>query len=267
MNLGLRYEYKYFVPMTKLETLRELIAPFTQLDSFAASRPQKEYTVRSIYFDTPDWECYWTKIAGNKHRNKVRLRGYNLYDGKNVVFMEIKRKYEAPILKNRAMVKYDDFKKIAKGEPLENYLDNDGKMKNALDNGKRFFYNVYARKMKPVVCVIYEREPWLSKFPDTENNLRITFDKNLRSTPYPTIDDLFSEKHLKHTLGGHFILEVKFNKFYPSWIKPIIGVLGLHKESASKYCLCIDSHNMLNTRSRFETLSKGRMFNGESDHF
>ncbi len=262
MSKNLRYEYKYFVPMTKIDMLRDMIRPFTVLDKFAESQPEKHYTVRSIYFDTPDFECYWTKIAGNKHRNKVRLRGYNLEDGKNIVFMEIKRKYEAPIMKNRAPLLFEDFKKVAKGEKkLEDFLTNDGKVPNALDNGKRFFYNIYARKMKPVVTVVYEREPFLSKYPSPENNLRITFDKNLRGCPYPTIDDLFKEKHVQYCLRGHFILEVKFNEFYPSWMKMIIGTLGLHKESASKYCICIDAQNMIKTSNRFDTLSHGRLFN------
>ncbi|MEM8909775.1 MAG: VTC domain-containing protein, partial [Bacteroidota bacterium] len=72
----LRYEYKYYVPNEQLDVLRNMIHPFVQLDQFAASRKRKEYTVRSIYFETPDFECYRTKVAGLKHRNKVRLRGY-----------------------------------------------------------------------------------------------------------------------------------------------------------------------------------------------
>jgi len=261
MSVELRYEYKYFVPMDKIDLLRKMIRPYTVLDKFADSQPDKHYTVRSIYFETPDFECYWTKLAHNKHRNKVRLRGYNLEDGKNLVFMEIKRKYEAPILKNRAPLLFEDFKKVLRNEKkLEDFLTNDGKMKNALDNSKRFFYNVYARKMKPVVTVIYEREPFLSAYNNPDNNLRITFDKNLRGCPYPTIDDLFSEKHVQYTLRGHFILEVKFNQFCPAWMKAIIGTLGLHKESASKYCMCIDAHNMIKTNNRFDTLSHGRMF-------
>ncbi len=268
-KVKLRYEYKYFVPMSKLEMLRQLIGPFTRLDPYAAQQPAKEYTVRSIYFETPDFECYQTKIEGLKHRNKVRLRGYNTYDGTNVVFMEIKRKYEAPILKNRAMVHFNEFKKIAKGEAaLEDYLKNGGdKIPHALDNGKRFFYNLYARKMKPVICVVYEREPYLNLQPEKENDLRITLDKNLRSRAYPTIDDLFDQSQMVSALSGYFILEVKFNKAYPVWMKPIIGVMGLHRESASKYCICIDSHNKINTNARYDTLSYGRMFPGRGKSF
>ena len=257
----LRFEYKYYVPNRKLDLLRSMIKPFAVLDKFADSKPKKEYTVRSIYFDTPDFECYATKVDGLKHRNKVRLRGYDLESPENTVFCEIKRKYEGPILKTRAPVSFLDVKKIFKGESTERYVENTKKFPSAKDDAKRFMYNVYARKMRPVVCVIYEREPWLSKLEDFENNLRITFDKNLRGTAYPSVDDLYDEEGVQLALQGYFILEVKFNEYCPSWVKPIIGTLGLHKEPASKYCLCIDAHNQINPSSRFDTYSYGRLFN------
>lgn len=255
----LRYEYKYFVPNSKLDLLRSLIKPFTTLDKFAASRPEKEYTVRSIYFDTPDFECYHTKIDGQKHRNKVRLRGYNKEKSSNTVFLEIKRKYEAPILKNRAPMKYAFAKSLFHGVNPELFIQNTDKFQDARDNASKFMYNVYARKMRPVVCVIYEREPYLSKTEDTDNNLRITFDKNLRGTPYPTVDELYREERARTAIQGIFILEVKFNGYYPAWMKPIIAMLGLVKESASKYCLCIDAHPSIDVHRPLQTFSYGRI--------
>ncbi len=255
----LRFEYKYFVPNNKLDLLRSLIAPFTTLDKFAASRPEQEYTVRSIYFDTPDFECYHTKIDGQKHRNKVRLRGYNKEKSTNTVFLEIKRKYEAPILKNRAPMKYGFAKSLFHGVNPELFIKNTDKFQDARDNASKFMYNVYARKMRPVVCVIYEREPYLSKTNDEGNNLRITFDKNLRGTPYPTVDELYREDRARTAIQGIFILEVKFNEYYPSWMKPIIAMLGLVKESASKYCLCIDAHPSIDVDRPLQTFSYGRI--------
>ena len=255
----LRYEYKYFVPNSKLDLLRSLIKPFTVLDKFAASRPEQEYTVRSIYFDTPDFECYHTKIDGQKHRNKVRLRGYNKEKSSNTVFLEIKRKYEAPILKNRAPMRYAYAKSLFNGINPELFIKNSPKFEEARQNASRFMYNIHARKMKPVVCVIYEREPYLTAQEDPDNNLRITFDKNLRGTPYPTVDDLYREERARTAIQGIFILEVKFNKFYPVWMKPIVAMLGLVKESASKYCLCIDAHPSINVHRPFQTFSYGRI--------
>ncbi len=101
----LRFEYKYFVPYEKLDRLRTMIQPFMQVDKHAGESGG-EYTVRSIYFDTPDMECYSQKREGVKRRNKVRLRGYNIGDDWNTVFFEIKKKVDEPLFKNRASTTY-----------------------------------------------------------------------------------------------------------------------------------------------------------------
>lgn len=253
----LRYEYKYYVPNTKLNQLRKMIADFVTLDSFAAKQPQKEYTVRSIYFDTPNFECYWTKLAGIKHRNKVRLRGYNTEHADNTVFMEIKKKFEAPLLKNRAPLRYADALRIFKGADLDNFVKDSAKFAEASDNAKRFMYHLHTRRMRPVATIIYEREPYLSKFEDKENNLRITFDKNLRACAYPHIAELYQENQVQKVLAKHFILEVKFNQYYPTWMKAIVGSLQLKKESASKYCLGLDALNRINVNSKWDTFAYG----------
>ena len=254
----LRYEYKYYVPNNKLNLLRSMIIPFMNLDEFADSRRNKEYTVRSIYFDTPTFECYSTKIDGLKHRNKVRIRGYNEESPDNKVFLEIKRKYEGPIMKNRAALKYRDLKRIFMGESPDMFFGKGKSNSKQEESANRFFYQLHSRKMRPVVDVIYEREPYLSKVENPINNLRITLDKNLRGTPYPTIDDLYSEKKVRYATPGYFILEVKFNQNYPVWMNPIISILGLSKESASKYCICVDLHDSVKRGSSIETLHRGR---------
>jgi len=81
----------------------------------------------------------------------------------------------------------------------------------------------------------------------------------LRATPYPTVDELYREERSRSAIQGIFILEVKFNRYYPEWMKPIIGMLGLVKESASKYCLCIDAHPSIDVHRPFQTFSYGRM--------
>ena len=89
-----RKEYKYLVPNDLLPDLRRALKPFLSLDDFAMQRDKKEYTVRSIYYDTKTLEFYFEKIEGYKIRKKIRIRGYNQLLGEKVVFLEIKRKYE-----------------------------------------------------------------------------------------------------------------------------------------------------------------------------
>ncbi len=241
--MPLRSEIKYIVPNYKMDILREMITPFVELDKFARGRVGNHYTVKSIYFDSPQFDFYTEKIHHEKHRKKVRLRGYNDENPTNTVFMEIKRKYESPIFKNRAPMEYQQALEVIAGKQVEDFITNTKKFPDATGNAKRFMYLMFKRHLRPVVNVIYEREPYLGKHNGT---IRVTFDKNLRSSPYPTVNELYQEKRIRYALKDHFILEVKYNDYYPSWMKPVIGTLGLMKQPASKYTICIDSHNMLN---------------------
>lgn len=254
----MRYEYKYFVPIEKLDTLRQMIMPFVVLDKYAAEREHRHYTVRSIYFDSPRLQYYDEKVEGIAHRKKVRLRGYDIGQNESTVFMEIKRKYEMPILKNRAPMTFAGAKALLSGQaPIERVIQNSGKFPDAQDNARRFLYQIKKHNLRPVVCVIYDREPYLSK---TDQTIRITFDKGLRSTPYPRIDQLYGEQGLRHCLSNQFILEVKFNDYFPSWMKPIIGALGLRWTSASKYVISMEAQGLGYKTNRAEVISRGNMF-------
>jgi hypothetical protein len=254
----MRYEYKYFVPNHKLEMLRKMVQPFVDLDKYAVGREHNHYTVRSIYFDSPRLECYDTKVEGLGYRKKVRLRGYNDGGENSTVFMEIKRKFELPLRKNRAPMTYAAAKAIlAHQMPIEEGVQNSEKIPDAQDNVRRFLYQINAFNMRPVVLTIYEREPYLSK---TDPTIRITFDKNLRCSPYPLLEDLHLEKRVRTCLQNQFILEVKYNEYYPAWMKPIIGTLGLKWTSASKYVISMDAQEIGYRSHKTEVISRGNMF-------
>jgi len=260
-RIMLRNEFKYFVHNSKMETLRNMILPFVKYDKFSQIMPEKHYTVRSIYFDTQAFDFYFEKVEGLKHRKKFRLRGYNTNDGgSDLVFFEIKRKYEQPILKNRAPVSYNGALEIFRGGQIDNFITNTPKFPVAIENANRFFFHYYQRHLRPVILVIYEREAFVGV---NDNTIRVTFDKNLRGVAFPSIDKLYSEERSRSSLKDYFILEVKFNDYYPSWMKPIIGILGLHRQSASKYVITIDTQNFINTSKLPNTFSHTQLFNNK----
>lgn len=256
--MPLRYEYKYFVPNNKMEMLRNMIAPFVKYDKFAEKMPNHQYTVRSIYFDTPEYNCYFEKLEGIKHRKKFRLRGYNLPDQENgKVFFEIKRKYEDPIMKNRAPSEYELAQDMFNGFNFNDYLPDKIKYPLAEDNLKRFFYHYHADRLRPVVLVIYEREAFLGIH---DEGIRVTFDKNLRSVAFPAIDELYNEDRVRRSLKDKFILEVKFNDHYPAWMKSIVGMVGLKRQSASKYVISIKTHNFVKPQRLTSIYSRSTIF-------
>lgn len=251
----MRYEFKYLVPSEQYGALRTALQPFLAADRFAMQQPNGRYTVRSIYFDTADFEMYHTKINGIAHRLKVRLRGYNLGQDDSTVFMEIKRKYEGPILKNRSDATFGLVKKLFAGasfDELSSQIQNP-------DNARRFFYQILSRNLQPVVNVIYEREPYVGKNLDPENDFRVTFDLQLRGQAYPTVANLFEEVGPQYAYPGFFILEVKFNRFCPAWMKPLLEDFQLRKEPASKYVGAIDASPFIWPNRYGDAFTKGQI--------
>lgn len=235
----MKYEFKYVVPVSQLDELREAIKPYVEVDPYAQATHLNEYTVRSIYYDTARFDYFFEKVDGYKMRKKIRIRGYNEQKGGDTVFMEIKRKFKEPIEKDREKLTFEVMKRLMAGEGAAAYGDVPDD--HGVNGAGKFLYHVYRNNLKPVVLVIYEREPYFDRF---KTDVRITLDKNLRSIAYPTLDDLYSENKVIPAIPGRFIFEVKFKDQFPVWLRPITGHLGLVRRSASKYVFCIDSHRL-----------------------
>lgn len=251
----MRYEYKYIVPNKFLDPLRDYVSPFVELDKYVDRSERLHYTVRSVYFDTPSFDFYYEKVEGIKNRKKVRLRGYDDNGLEDLVFLEIKRKYDIPIVKYRAPLKFKNALSIFSEQNLNGYAVDKFINLEGHENSKRFFYQIFSKNLRPVVLVVYDREPYHSKF---DRTVRITFDKNLRGQGYPALEGLFREDDLTSALHNRFILEVKFNNHFPGWLNPAISKFGLRKQSASKYVITMDSARVVRqlTKSTIYTRSK-----------
>lgn len=230
-------EYKFLIPKELLGNIRNEMKPYIVPDKYSDMRKEKQYTVRSIYYDNRSFDCYYEKMDGMKFKKKFRIRGYNSYEENEIVFLEIKRKDESYVAKDRVPLRW---------EQLEGIFLNNGRQKIPFAEGTKeyidtghFLYNYYLKKLVPTVIVIYERESFFCKF---NQSFRITFDKNLRSLLYPSLDSLYDEGNVKHLFGHKFLLELKFYERLPSWINSIIVKYRLERIPFSKYTLCIDSH-------------------------
>lgn len=236
----MRWEYKYLVPLNKLGQFRSDIMPYVDYDENTLNRPDKEYTVRSIYFDNNKFNDFFEKLQGIRTRKKIRIRGYNIPNENSVVFMEIKRKAQDIIKKDRCSLFYKNLDPLFLVKDFENYLIM-GENPQIVQNAQHFFYYIIKDSLKPVLLVVYEREAYFSKF---DPKFRLSFDKNLRSMAYPKLDDLYSEDFLTPYQFDSFILEVKFSGTIPSWMRDIISGYHLKRISFSKYVLCLKQHKI-----------------------
>jgi len=240
-----RYEYKYLVSNDLIDTIRAEILPYMELDDFANKHSNGQYTVRSIYYDSPQFDCYREKVDGIQVRNKFRIRSYNQQSKKSIAFLEIKHKNTNCISKSRAPIYFTNIAKSLYSKRVNDYVlsfNGNGVEKK---DARKFFYYYYLKNLHPAILVIYDREAFEGKF---DSSLRLTFDKNLRSVIYPSLKQLYSEDKNKRTMNNNFILEVKFYGSLPVWIKTIITKYKLDRRALSKYTMSLETHHEFNNR-------------------
>lgn len=237
-----RYERKYLVPNYMLDALRNRFSGFVRPDILASANGNgiPQYTVRSIYFDSPDLAFYHEKHAGLMSRKKLRVRGYNKNISDEKVVLEVKRKNGNRISKNRAAVYYRKLDKLISTGMLEKYIIGGfgQKKEDALEDAGKFFFHLKRKPLIPTTLVSYEREAYHGKLnPGT----RVTFDKNIRSRNYPRLSELYAEDNMRMLFKSHFILEIKyFEDEMPAWAKNIVHEFKLRTEALSKYTIGFD---------------------------
>lgn len=231
----MRLEYKYLVDVSKTDALRKALSPYITFDSEYNDKP--EYTVRSIYFDTSQLTYYHEKIEGLKIRKKLRIRGYNQVNDNSVIFLEIKRKNENYIGKNRSALKFQNLEEFIRTKDYQSYILSENGYAGSSADAEKFLHHIYKQSLKPVVLVSYDREAYFSKF---DNRLRLTFDKNIRYMMFPSMDQLYDDNDLKQAMPKYFIFEVKFRNGFPVWLSSILTKFNLSRMALSKYTICLD---------------------------
>lgn len=228
----MRNEYKFLVPIDAAETVRRYVSRYAEYDPYALRERERAYTVRSIYLDTAHGTIYDNKLEGLRDRIKVRIRGYGIVTPDSRVTLELKRKRGNGSWKSKASAPLVDVRDWLAGD--------DGVMPFAPDDlaaARRFGYFARRFRLRPTALVVYDREAFVGVHDPT---LRVTMDMRLRGA--------FTDQLLD--LGGpcpvpvytrSFILEVKFDYHFPSWIKPLLEDLGAQKQALSKYVLTVDA--------------------------
>jgi VTC domain len=241
----MRHEVKYLVPDSARPWLRRHVARYTGRDPHATE--DGFYTVRSIYLDTSRGAMYVDKLEGTRKRLKVRVRGYGDVNLTSPASLELKRKVGATAWKRRAHLPLGEVEDWLRGNGVHSKLDDE-------DAARTFRYFVLRHSLKPAVLVVYDREAFEGVHDPT---LRVTFDRNLRGRFISRLSRLGAEAPVK-VYNRHFILEVKFDYHFPSWLKPVLAELGLQRKALSKYALTMDACARA-THGRRASFSGGRV--------
>lgn len=232
-TLWCRYEMKYVISQSKAAAIERFIQPYLKLDRYCKCRPDAAYPIVSLYLDSDNMQLCRESLRGHLKRFKLRVRSYSdEHDCPR--FFEVKRRANTIIIKSRARVMHQDVADLLSGRyipPVRNY-------KTEADALKQFQLYMKSIVAKPKVLIRYIRRAYES---DTENRLRITFDRQLAYRASSDSQVLFNGKGWRDnsvTLRD-VILEIKFTGRYPAWLGRMVRYFDLRHQSMSKYATSV----------------------------
>lgn len=247
MEIIERYEYKFLVPGRLIPEIRSVARSTSRIDRYAGDRG--DYTIRSLYFDTPSLDLYTANDREQASRFKARVR---MYPGAtSPYFLEIKRRYLDVIVKSRAPVPADRWRQA---------IECDSTTLDALPERSRsavlsFAAKVHSHHLEPVLLVQYEREAYVS---EVDSYARLTFDRNICAQERTELDFEVDERrwrsidHVAQTRTSEpaTVLELKFERRPPSWMVAMVRRLELVRYSFSKYCYGLANELVLPSTDR-----------------
>jgi len=227
----LRFEFKYLLCADLRREIESELGYFLQLDPYVGARTDRRYLVRSLYFDDPDYGCYFAKVEGELHRSKFRVRTYSRDPAEAcAAFLEIKGRHDALVFKHRTPLALGAAGAFAAGERGMTQAV----IARAVDGPvlQQFRFEIERRRLVPFMLIDYQRRPYVSRF---DPEFRLTFDDGLQATRSESLYPAAWET-ARNVLPGWTIMEVKFRRHVPSWFHRVLQSYDLRRQSVSKIC-------------------------------
>lgn len=212
-----RQEIKYIISKKEKEDFLKEAILYLKQDEYG------RFKVCNVYFDTSDYLIARRSIDKPLYKEKLRIRSYGMANQEDLVFLELKKKYDSIVYKRRIHLPCKDaFKMIASGC----YYN----IHNQIEQEIRYFCQLYGMLI-PSVYLSYQREAYYA-FDDPA--LRITFDDDILWRNY---DFIFNKDNLGYEMlkDEYLLLEIKAERAMPVWLSRILSQNGIYPSSFSKY--------------------------------
>lgn len=241
-----RTELKYVINEELALQVRDFARRHLVLDEHSVGKPNFSYPVHSLYLDSDTLLTYWNTINGDRNRFKLRIRFYDEAP-ETPVFLEVKRRVNDSIKKQRAGLRRDVVRRILAGQ-LPDTANSDPKHAFAMHEFIRLMQQAQAR---PKLHVAYQREAYM---PREDNSARLTLDRNVRSEPDPAARLSTRMRNPRITWGRAVILELKFTNRFPDCFGELVQRFKLKPTGAAKYVdgLAHHSRGISPAAGRFE---------------
>lgn len=219
-----RYEKKYILRGKQFEHVRAWLEPYMQEDMYGQS------TICNVYYDTNHYDLIIRSIDKPIYKEKLRLRSYGIPTEEQMVFLEIKKKYDGIVYKRRIPLLLKEAKEsLLAGRIVGAQAD------TQIARELNYFLNRY--QPIPSTYLAYDR---IALFGKENPELRITFDFNIRSRQekLDLAEGDYGEKLLP---DDHVVMEIKVDDAYPFWLVHMLEQLEIYPTSFSKYGMVYQS--------------------------
>ena len=220
-----REEYKYYIGHSDLAHVEMALRSLMQLDPFCKNA-RGFYSVKSLYFDTPNSNDLDEKVDGIIEREKYRIR---TYPNSNKASYKLEKKIKIDTVIKKTSLN------ISKTNTLNFQRSNFNDLLKIKDQFANQCYATFNTKgYRPVVIVEYDRQAFVLPY----FNIRITIDQNLRTGNGQ--QDLTDNGYpcSQVFLDRMAILEVKFERYLPTFIQNFLSKFALKRSAISKFALC-----------------------------
>jgi VTC domain len=248
-----RFELKYILPVAQcarlIDELKEQMVP----DRHGGSGG---YSVVTLYYDSPDHECFWAKIEGLKYRRKVRLRIYPDADLGQVAegAVEIKQRINKTVQKRRLALPLDQAEALCSGT-----LDLAGLDAQDAQVAREVLVLRDFLDLRPTAVTAY----WRRAFEGQGENagLRVTFDTHVAARMHAL---RVNETALNRLIlpDEWCIMEVKADDRFPQWVASLLARHGCQLARVSKYCASVAQIRALGVLPLALPLTSAQRFSG-----
>jgi SPX domain protein involved in polyphosphate accumulation len=218
-----RYEKKYLLDEDTYHRVQERLAGHMVADKFGDG--DGSYVIHNLYLDTDDDWFIRDSLQHPRYKEKLRLRCYGELDNRSPIYFEIKKKVNRRVNKRRVILTMPEIMTfIETHQPPADSDQNEQVL-------KEIAYILDGKSPYPKVMLSYDRKAY---FVPQDNDLRVTFDTNIRARR--TELDFDHESYGRLVLPPKkYIMEVKFGYAYPLWLARVFSELGLSRINYSKY--------------------------------
>lgn len=219
-----RYEHKYMLDRSEFVAMTRALQQYMVPDCHNGNG--RGYTISNIYYDTDDDYLIRTSLSKPDYKEKLRLRSYKTATAGDKVFLEVKKKYRGLVNKRRSAFELGDaYKFLETGQiPAQKSYMNMQVLREI-----EYFLSFYS--VRPKVYLAYDR---LAYFEKDNNDLRISFDFNIRSRRHDVrLENDAASRRL--FADGIYLMEIKTSLAKPLWLTSILAELGIRRTSFSKY--------------------------------